>query len=343
MRLNYPRGVSDQATNLALKHEHDNVLELMAVTQAQSATIDDNMTAVQQQIAQLAAAVTALTPTSSSGGTGGGTGPTGGTPTAPGGGSGGTTGTRSGIGGQGTVQQAILAPLARSLTPQPAGVPYFQTAPSPSDPTAQDGALILVGPSTSTATLMRWDESTQSPPVLTAVGASGGAVAVTNAIPVTANADLVGFQNLQALSLATNALNTAGKTLYLRAGGSYTIQSGSPSMPLFEYRLSVGALVMVLTWQMAGGSTTAGSGTWDVTANVVIATPGTGTGTAVGSGTMVTTFAGGAAFVFSAAQSQGSVTTTGVVTVQSQIFFGAQPVSAPFNSATQDYLLAYVI
>jgi hypothetical protein len=352
LRLSYPQATGDVKTDNALHDVHRNIVELTNIANALQQQIESNGLALQDQINALVAAMNSGGSGGSSGtggggsGGGGGGGAGGGGGTGSGGGTGGgRTGTggsgggRGGIGGQGTVLDAIGV----SLTPQLAGVPFFQSRPGPSDPTAQDGALVLVGSTPATAALMRWDSTMTDPPTLLAVGGSGGAVAVTNATPATAAADVVAFQNLQSVTLAANALNTAGKTLYLRAGGFYTIQAGSPSVPLFEYRFSIGSLVMVITWPMAAGAVSAQTGQWDVTASIVIATPGAGSGEAVGSGTMVVAVGSSAASVFAVQQAQGSVTTTGAVTITSQIFFGAQPASAPFNTATQNYLLAYVI
>ena len=122
--------------------------------------------------------------------------------------------------------EQLLGALAQ---PQLPGVPYFPTTPPTSDPSAQDGALVLVGsgvnPTPATATLMRWDGSQVDPPKLVAVGAappppvSGYQVLrqfLHNVVTLPAFTPL----NLGVLTLPSSGfLNTPGKCMRIRAGG----------------------------------------------------------------------------------------------------------------------------
>ena len=108
----------------------------------------------------------------------------------------------------GSASVSVEQSLGQLAEPQLPGVQYFPTAPPVTDPTAQDGVLVLVGSTPTTALLYRWSAvnaqgNNVDPPVLTQVLTdttppfTSPIAGLLNSVPVTANSNSTSFQTMQ--------------------------------------------------------------------------------------------------------------------------------------------------
>jgi hypothetical protein len=251
----------------------------------------------------------------------------------------------------GSASVSVEQSLGQLAEPQLPGVQYFPTAPPVTDPTAQDGVLVLVGSTPTTALLYRWSAinaqgNNVDPPVLTQVLTdttppfTSPIAGLLNSVPATANSNSTSFQTMQTVTVP---FPTAGTTVSFTAFGTVSIQVGQTLNPLIQMQFGP---FLDLNWAMFSSPISGpNNAIWFMKGIFIVSSTGI-----EGSGVLTV---GAPAFFVSTPYSIGTsiitvagetgITPAGNLPMSTAIQFTSQPSSAPFNSATSTVIAGYTL
>jgi hypothetical protein len=219
-------------------------------------------------------------------------------------------------------------------------VPWYTAPPPASDPSAQDGVLVIVGATVPTALPFRWDGSTQDPPVLRPLNTSGGggggsASAVTNVVAAPVFASVTTPQPMQSVTIPAGALNAAGTVATVTAGGNFNVNT--VCTVTVSMQLGGGT---ALQWSFPAVSADLGANGQFVAA-VTLATAATGAGgSVIASGVLSYTYVGVSSAIVVLGGTTFSANLTAALPLQTSIQFSAQ---TSLSVATQVYTTVVIV